>query len=339
MFGPFELMYQIAHGGISEVHRAKYRNQTDAPDVLLKRLKSPYNADKRFISMLVDEAQIMNRINHPNITRVYEFGEVNGRHYLALEFVDGVSMAELLKRLRRLDSFLPVDVALYIAVQALRGLHHVHRQPEQVVHRDFNPSNIMLGYDGMVKLIDFGIAKSEMRKTRTRGGVIKGKLRYMSPEQTRGEQVNRRSDIFSAGATLYELFSMTKAFEGSSDAEIIQSVRSADVRPLSFHNAGFDHQMDLCVARALWKDPDGRYRSAEDFADCLLEWALVNDCALAQENAMLCVNELFASERAEQERRRQDYEAYAHSNISTTSFEASEFTRIVGTGYHHGTLT
>jgi eukaryotic-like serine/threonine-protein kinase len=326
-FGPFVLLYGLAHGGISMIHRAKFIEHDDLPDVVVKRLKTPYNGDSDFVQMLADEAELMNQLQHPNIVKVHEFGQVRDQYFLATEFVDGVNLRQLLRRATRQDQTVRIETALYILTQALNGLHYAHSVDGSLVHRDFTPSNVMVSFDGAVKLIDFGIAKSKLARTKTRGGVIKGKLKYMSPEQTKGVEISPKSDLFSAGIVAYELMTGVLPFDDVDEAGIIRRIRDEPHKPPSLLNAGLDHAFDGIMDGALAKSPQNRLESVRAFAQHLLEWASTNQIAVVQSTLAGFASELFAQERRE---RRMDLETMS---ITASSQSVSEYTRIVGTGY------
>ena len=309
------------------IHRAKFTGHKDCPDVVIKRLKDPYNQDADFVQMLADEAELMNQMRHSNIVKVHEFGQVGGQYFLATEYVDGVNLRQILRRLQRQHASMKCSVALFLLREALVGLHYAHQFDESLVHRDFTPSNVMIGFDGAVKLIDFGIAKSKLARTKTRGGVIKGKLKYMSPEQTKGAQMTPRSDQFSAGAVVYEVMTGVQPFDGASDADVIRTIRHDKPSPPSLLNAGLDHDFDRIVEKALSKNPASRYPSIGEFEGALCKWMAKNDIGAVRRDLASFVSHLFEDERRERE-------MYLGSvELGNTSEPTSGYTRIAGTGY------
>jgi len=329
-FGPFLLLTSLAHGGVSQIHRARVRGVKGAPEVVVKRLRSPYNTDDDFLHMLADEAELMNQLRHRNIAQVYEFGQVGQQYFLATEFVDGVNLRQLFRRLKRLDQLLPIQVAIYVMSEALIGLHYAHTFGHGVVHRDFTPSNLMLGFDGRVKLIDFGIAKSKLTRTKTRGGVIKGKLKYMSPEQTRGRQLSVSSDIFSAGVVVYECLTGQCPFQGDGDAEIISQIRDMPPATVSCQNTGVDHGLDLIVERALDKNAEQRFSSALAFSDALTTWANQNRLTFDPQELSTLLCDVFEGDRRENQAFVDEID---WMDSETNTDEISGYTRLAGTGY------
>jgi len=256
--------------------------QRERPDgsiqqVALKRLLPHYNEDEEFIAMLQDEARIMALLEHPNVARFYELGILDDRYFLVIEYIDGVDLRGLLRRCNERNEPLPLQLSLYIMEQALRGLHAAHELRDEagrklkLIHRDFSPSNILLSFDGAVKLIDFGVAKARLNRSRTGAGIIKGKLRYMSPEQSRGRSLDRRSDLFAAGVVLYRAVCGCHPFEAPNEAELRVALCKQKVEPPSAWisvDAGFD----AIIKQALAKEREGRFPDAQSFAEALNAW-------------------------------------------------------------------
>ena len=175
--------------------------------------------------MLIDEAKVTSRLTHPNIIQIYDLGELDGHFYLALEYVHGHDLFELLKTLQGSGQQMPVPAAIFVTQELLAGLHYAHfarderGEPLNIIHRDISPQNLLLSYEGEVKIIDFGIVKAEKRLTETASGVIKGKFYYMSPEQASAKSIDHRSDVFSAGIVLYEALVAAPLYDDEEDSE------------------------------------------------------------------------------------------------------------------------
>lgn len=228
--------------------------------------------DPSFVTMFVDEALLSARINHPNVVHVEELREVEGAHLLVMEYVAGCSLAQLLKGLAKRQRRMTPELAVHVAIQVLDGLHAAHElkddggQAMEVVHRDVSPDNVLLAWQGHVKLIDFGVAKALSRSTRTQGAMLKGKLRYMSPEQARGAaSVDRRTDVYALAIVLWECLTMRRAFSGGNDLEVLDQVRNPEIAPPSRLVPDLPPGLDAILMRALAKDPAERYASARDF--------------------------------------------------------------------------
>ena len=232
--GRYFLLDRIAVGGMAEIYRAlTFDSQGHNHIVAIKRVLSNLADDDDFLQMMVDEAKITILLNHANIARVYEFVRVGDDYFIAMEFVDGRDVRAILERLREDDAWCPPEHAAYILMCTLTALHATHDARDgagasmEIVHRDVSPSNVLVGYDARVKLCDFGIAKAKLSRIQTRHGVIKGKVKYMSPEQAMGRKVDPRSDIFSAGAVLYELLTRQPPFQAEGEMDLIMKVRDA----------------------------------------------------------------------------------------------------------------
>lgn len=322
-----------------------YRARLDRLDVAIKRLLPRYNDDDEFIVMLTDEARIIARFDHPNIVRLFEFGLVDDQHFLAMEFVDGVDLRSLLRRLRERGHRASAPAMGWVLEQALWGLDAAHEATDEagraleVVHRDFSPSNILVGYDGTVKLTDFGIAKARMNKARTRGGMIKGKVKYMSPEQTEGRRLGPASDVFAAGVVLHQALTGRMPFEAATDAELMWAIRTAIPSPASQHRDDLDEQFDAILSTALEKRPDDRHATAADFARALRAWRRATWPRFEPEDLGAIVQRCFAQERADASRAMVEVQ---HQDADDTSGHArstsahTQYTRLVEAAWATG---
>lgn len=298
--------------------------------VALKCILPLYTSDPEFIEMLKDEARTCGLLNHPNIARIYELGNVEDQCFLAMEFVDGVDLRSIVRRGRERDTELLAPWAIHIVERALRGLHAAHERG--VVHRDFSPSNILVGYEGEVKLIDFGIAKAAHNRSQTRSGVIKGKVKYMSPEQTMGKRLDPRSDVFAAGVVLYEALTGNAPFHAPDDVALMEAIRLQDPDPPSQHNPRLPEALDAVLQRALAKDVNARFPSAAAFADALVP--LLREMAPGFEpselGAFLC--RMFARERREAEEQLSEFDLDLSPDDLTPTGQRHGYTRLVAIG-------
>jgi tRNA A-37 threonylcarbamoyl transferase component Bud32 len=246
--------------------------------VAIKRMHRHLVQDPELTAAFHEEARIASLIRHPNVVTVVDVYEQSGEHLLVMDYVDGVSIASLHQTARRLGLKLPRPAALRIAVEALRGLHAAHAltgldgRPMMVVHRDVSPQNILVGVDGSVKLTDFGIARALERNVRTGTGEIKGKLRYMSPEQAMGKPIDGRSDIFSLGIVLWEMLVGEKLYEAPSDLERLRLAADAQIAAPSQRDPSIPRELDQLVMRALQANPQARPSSAGEYADWIERW-------------------------------------------------------------------
>jgi serine/threonine-protein kinase len=270
------LLDRIAFGGMAEIYRAKtFDGVGNVHLVAIKRVLRHLSEDDEFIQMLVDEARIASMLTHPSIAKVYEFGHAGGDYFIAMEFVFGKDVRSMLERCRTEGRWLPPEICAFVMMQTLKGLHAAHelQDPQgkslNLIHRDVSPSNIICGYDGEVKLCDFGIAKATLSRVQTRAGVIKGKVKYMSPEQALGRKLDRRSDLFSAGSVLYEMLTRVPPFLAPNEMELILKVRDAKYVPVRERNPTIPPALEVIVDTAMSKSRSHRYQTAKDFAEAL----------------------------------------------------------------------
>jgi eukaryotic-like serine/threonine-protein kinase len=277
-FGRYVLVEKIGSGGMAEIFRAMTVGTEGFRRVLVvKRIRKSLDASPEFLRMFFDEAKISALLNHPYIVQIYDFGQIEGAYFLAMEHVDGRDLGNVMRRLTRLGQKLDPSTVALICQQVAQGLHYAHTlqsadgQRLGIVHRDVNPSNVMLLRTGIVKILDFGIAKASAAagKAQTRATVIKGKLGYLSPEQARCEPLDGRSDVFSLGATMWEMLTGERLFAGGTDFERIRNVLEAPIPPPSQRRAGIPPELDRIVRRALERDLGKRFRSAEELGDDL----------------------------------------------------------------------
>jgi eukaryotic-like serine/threonine-protein kinase len=268
-YGPFTLVQRISVGGMAEVFQAVHRGSNQV--VALKRILPNVAEDEEFIELFHDEARIASQLSHDNIARIIDVGQVNGSHYIALEFVNGQPLRTLIDRAAAGGATLPIELALFMISEVCRGLAYAHqrtdefRRPLHIVHRDVSPQNVLISYSGQVKLIDFGIAKAAGKITRTQAGMIKGKIGYMSPEQIAGVEVDQRADLFALGICLWESLTGKRLYDGINELVVMNKIRSESVPPPSSVNPRLPRAVDPIVLKALAKDPNQRYATASEF--------------------------------------------------------------------------
>ncbi|MEB2313794.1 MAG: serine/threonine-protein kinase [Sorangiineae bacterium] len=274
--GPYELGERLGAGGMAEVFVARRAGPRGfAKRLAVKRILPDLARDERLVAMFCDEARICAALSHPNIVQVVDFGEADGVLFMAMEYVDGISCAKLLRAVAARGERFPLGVALYVAHEVLRALEYAHEARDSsgralgIVHRDVSPGNVLLGRAGEVKLTDFGIVKSALVDRRTYPGELKGKLGYMSPEQVMGAEVDARSDLFAVGIVLAEMLIARPLFPGKNELEILTRIHEADLRMLSVHGAGLPRRLQSALTRALAREPHDRFASASEFAGAL----------------------------------------------------------------------
>ncbi|WP_224243615.1 protein kinase domain-containing protein [Hyalangium gracile] len=279
-FGKYELLERLGVGGMANVYRARY---TAAPgiskQVVIKRVLSAYAENPVFVEQFIHEARISVGLSHGNIVQVFDFGQVNDEYFLAMELVEGQPLSRVLKRAQAQGlSKLPQPLAASIAIEICKGLHHAHTRTDEqgrplgVVHRDVSPDNVLISYDGEVKLTDFGIAKAELAgRPVTAAGTVKGKLYFLSPEQARGDELDARSDVYSVGVVLYRMLCGRLPIDGQEPLVMERIVRGELTPPLEL-NPELDGLLVRIVMRALSTSRGARFQSAEELQQELSRW-------------------------------------------------------------------
>jgi hypothetical protein len=276
--GKYEILALLALGGTAEIYLARIDGTNGFEKyVVVKCLHDHLADDQEFVKMFLDEARMAAVLDHSNIVQTFELGEHENRYYMVMEFLAGLSLAMIVRRTaeRVQGGRMPVPLILNIAAQAAAGLHYAHERqqggkPLNMVHRDISPQNLVIGFEGVVKVVDFGIARAEYRETKTKAGTIKGKFAYMSPEQCVATNVDRRTDVFALGVIVHELLTGRRLFKRNSPYETYQAVIDCAVPPPSSLNVEIDPAIDAIVMKALTKERDDRYPSAEAFGDAML---------------------------------------------------------------------
>lgn len=274
--GPYELGERLGSGGMAEVYIARRAGPRGfSKRFAIKRILPQLARDPHFVSMFCDEARICAALAHPNIVQVVDFGEEDGELFMAMEYVEGVSCAKLLRAVAARGERVPLGAALFITHEVLRALAFAHSardergRPLGIVHRDVSPGNVLLGRAGEVKLTDFGIVRSDFIDRRTNPGELKGKIGYMSPEQALGSEIDARSDLFTVAIILAEMLMARPLFPGRSELEILSRIHDADLGVLERHAQGMRPDLLGMLRRALAREPRDRFASADGFADSL----------------------------------------------------------------------
>jgi serine/threonine protein kinase len=276
-FGKYVLLDRIATGGMAEIYRAKYVAAAGVTKpVVIKRILPHFAGRRSFLSMFINEAKIAVALAHGNIAQVFDFGEIDGEYFLAMEYVDGQALSLLQRRASELSLCVPVPVSTYIAAEVCNGLHYAHSrtgdggQPLGIVHRDVSPQNVIVSFEGQVKVVDFGIAKmlSASQADDHETSAFKGKYLYFSPEQARHRPLDRRSDIFAVGVLLYEMLAGKRPFEGKM-LEVLSRIARGDYPRLRHLNPELSPQLEEVVLRAMAVRPEDRYPTALEMHDAL----------------------------------------------------------------------
>lgn len=272
-YGKYVLLKRLALGGMGEVFVARHRSNATRR-VVVKRILPHHAASKPFVEMFLSEARVTAQLTHPHIVRMFEMGELEDSVYLAMEFIYGKCLRDLIDRARRLGEPIPPGHVADIVAKLCDALAYAHAardergEPLSIIHRDINPQNLLVSYTGDVKLIDFGIAKSELASHKTERGTIKGKFVYMSPEQTAAKPLDKRSDLFSVGICLYETLALSNPFVKSNFVMSMDAIQRLEPPPISQHHRKLA-AFEPVLARMLAKDPAARFADAREARDAL----------------------------------------------------------------------
>ncbi len=290
--GRFELVQHLASGGMADVYLA--RNIGIGGFERKVAIKTLRPGDDTYVGMFLDEARMLSRLHHRHIVQAYEVGcTEDDVHFLVMEYVDGQTVRRVLQESVHRDVLVPLDVSLTIGTSVAAALHHAHERG--VIHRDVSPSNVLAGYDGAVKLIDFGIAKAEDRWTRTEVGFIKGKAGYMAPEQVRGYEVDHRTDVFALGILLYELTTRRRAYPASvAEDQLRMFSQQRLIAPPALVVEGYPRELERIVMKALEYDPDDRHLDARSMQLALEAFAVDLGVVLGGEIVQRQVQKWFA---------------------------------------------
>jgi serine/threonine protein kinase len=279
-FGPYELLERIGMGGMAEVFLARQRGEEGFERlVAIKRILPQVAEDDDFVRMFVDEAKIAVQLSHPNIAQIYDLGREGDTFFIAQEYVHGRDMGAVVERQLQATTPLPIPFVLYVATKVCEALAHAHEahgaggRPLNLIHRDVSPSNVLVSFEGGVKVIDFGLAKAAGRLVTTQAGVVKGKLAYLSSEQARGLEIDSRSDLFSLGVCMFEWLTGQRLFARHNDIETVVAVQKAEVPPLRAIRGDVPPVLQQIVLHALAPDPDRRFQSAQEMHDALLSFS------------------------------------------------------------------
>jgi len=274
-FGSYQLIAKLATGGMAEIFLARPTGAGDRDVMVLKRILPHLAEDEHFVTMFRDEADLASKLIHKNVCHVHAFGEYGGTWFISMEYLHGVPLSRMMTRLSKAGKMLDFRVVAGIIVQACEGLHAAHeaRGPDgqlmNVVHRDVSPPNIMVCADGVVKLLDFGIAKARGANSRTRTGTVKGKNAYMSPEQILGRSLDRRSDVFALAVVMYEMLAIRRLFHRDSDFLTFKAITEEPIPEIRERRPDLPPGMRAALLQAMARDPDGRFDTAQAFGNAI----------------------------------------------------------------------
>lgn len=317
-FGKYLLLDKIARGGMAEIFLAKLCGASGfEKELVIKRILPEWSTSESFLSMLIDEAKLAVLLTHANIVQIYELGrEGQGGeredHYIAMEFVDGVDLRQLWEKTAAVGRHLPLGLSLHIMTEVLNGLSYAHRKKNaqgedlKIIHRDISPQNILISFDGAVKLTDFGIAKATLKSTETASGVHKGKFAYMSPEQANLQEIAQSSDIFSAGIVFYEVLTGRRLFGGGSDIETLDRIRRTEINFSPEEEERIPLHLREILLKALSRTAEERFRDAASFGQELGRLAAENGLKARREDLADFMESVFKETIHDRKRRREE---------------------------------
>ncbi|MCY4524827.1 MAG: serine/threonine-protein kinase, partial [Halobacteriovoraceae bacterium] len=278
-FGRYLILDHLIDGGMAKICRARFLSKQVDRIVIIKVIKPQFSQDEAFKTMFMNEIKTTFGLVHPNIIQIYDYGSHNSQLYVAMEYCDGRNLKEYLERLHVKRFVFPVEVSTYIMAQACQGLHYAHNFTDKltgkeanIVHRDISPHNIMMSYDGSVKVIDFGIAKAESNSESTQAGTIKGKLSYLAPEYLEGQPLDCRYDEFAIGITLWEMLCNRRLFKSENDLGVLKQIQECKVPAPSSINPKVPKELDEIVLKALSKDRNNRYKDLDTLNRVLMKF-------------------------------------------------------------------
>lgn len=305
-FGKYQVLAELGRGGTASVSLAVARGQGDVRKlVVLKALLPELAEEPEAVRSFIEEAKVAAQLNHPNVVQTFEVGSESGRHVIVMEYLDGQSLSRIIRTSARNGAPLPLEVHLRVLTEVLEGLHYAHEmktfegRPMQLVHRDVSPQNVIVTYDGQVKLLDFGIAKAATSSTHTAAGIMKGKIAYMAPEQMAGTLVDRRADVYSAGCMLWAAVTNQKLWQDVPDVQVVRAVIAGKIPSPRSVCPECPPELDAIVMRALQPDPDRRYPTAQAMQSELEEFAESLGKPVKTRDLGKYVSNLFADSRAE----------------------------------------
>jgi serine/threonine-protein kinase len=301
-FAGYDILGRLALGGMAEILLARHANtEGDHRLLVVKRILPHFEQDKDFVQMFLDEARIGMQLKHPNICQFHQFGADEGSHFIVMEWINGMPLGRVIRKARRTGGF-GLPIAIRVGVDVARALHYAHiandehGEPLNIIHRDVSPHNIMIGYNGAVKLLDFGIAKADHRAHKTQAGVVKGKFAYMAPEQCTAGQADHRLDIFALGVCIFETITGKSLYRRQTEAATMRAVIMDPVPSLAERLPDVPEELDRILQKALAKEAKDRFSTAEELANELERFGRANQCFAKQREVADFMTKVFPEE-------------------------------------------
>lgn len=305
-------LYRLAAGGMAEVWVSQSVSVAGfKKKVAIKRILPGLLKDERFVRMFLDEARLSLHFNHANVVSVFDLGKSDETYFIVMEYVQGTTLKRVLEFLQEHKRRIPLPLVIWILNETLKGLEYAHNLPDpetgehlNVVHRDISPPNLLISWNGEVKLTDFGLAKATSQLESTDAGVVKGKFSYLSPEAAHGKAVDVRTDVFAVGILAYEMLTMDRLFLGETDYQTVEKVRAAEIPSIRSQNPDVPEELEAIILKSLAQNVDDRYSSAADFADDLLTFLFSNRLKVSTRDLQRLLGELRVVEEAKLEAKR-----------------------------------
>jgi serine/threonine protein kinase len=306
----YKPLYRLAAGGMAEVWVAHSVSVAGfKKKVAIKRILPGLLKDDRFVRMFLDEARLSLHFNHANVVTIFDLGKSDETYFIVMEYVEGTTLKQVLEFLQERGKRIPLPLVLWILNETLKGLDYAHQlvdpetgEPLHVVHRDISPPNLLISWNGEVKLTDFGLAKATTQLESTDQGVVKGKFSYLSPEAAHGQPVDGRTDIFAVGILAYEMLTMRRLFLGETDYQTVEMVRAAEVPSIRAQNPEVPEELEAIIRKSLARDLDQRYRTANEFADDLLGFLFARRLKVSTRDLSNLLRELHEFKQAKEAR-------------------------------------
>ncbi len=319
----YKPLFRIDAGGMAEVWVAEAVSVAGfKKKVAIKRILPGLLKDERFLRMFLDEARLSLHFNHANVVSVFDLGKSDETYFIVMEYIEGTTLKKLLEYCQQHGRRLSVALVIWMLNEICKGLEYAHRlndpetgEPLDIVHRDISPPNILISWNGEVKLTDFGLAKATTQLESTDPGVVKGKFAYLSPEAALGKQVDGRTDIFAVGILAYEMLTMRRLFLGETDYQTVELIRKAQVPSIRAQNPEVPDELEQIIRRSLTRDPDQRYHTAAEFADDLLAFLFSHRLKVSARDLANLLLEVRAEKEAREAAERAQAESSGGNNL------------------------
>ncbi len=302
-YGRYYLLRHIATGGMAEIFLSKQIGLEGFEKLLvIKKILAQYAENQEFINMFLDEARLAAKLDHPNVVRIYDLGKQGNSYYIAMEYIAGEDLRNIMKKISQKGQLIPIQHTLHMISSLCEGLDYAHKKkdpsgkPLNIIHRDVSPQNIMVSYEGSVKILDFGIAKAANQSTETEAGVLKGKYAYMSPEQAKGKKLDHRSDVFAVGILLFEMLTNHRLFKAGNQLDTLRKLVYEDIPSPQKFNPNINDKLSEIVMKALEKDVEKRYQTARDFQNDIEEYLAQEQLISSSTKTSQFMQELFSEE-------------------------------------------